>query len=80
MMKATTGLRETTVIALREFVKRQNILPIRIDCFLDESRFRKTRDSFLANLTSVPIVEITEDMANAERAEIYLSERARITK
>lgn len=40
----------------------------------------KTRDSFLANLTSVPIVEITEDMANAERAEIYLSERAKDNK
>lgn len=40
----------------------------------------KTRDSFLANLTSVPIVEITEDMANAERAEIYLSERAKDKK
>lgn len=28
----------------------------------------------------MPIVEITEDMANAERAEIYLSERAKDNK
>ena len=37
----------------------------------------KSRDLFLANLTSMPIVEITEDMADAERAKVYLSEKAK---
>lgn len=40
----------------------------------------KTRDSFLENLTSMPIVEITEDMADAERAKAYLAEKARECK
>ena len=40
----------------------------------------KTRDSFLENLTSMPIVEITEDMADAERARAYLTEKARECK
>lgn len=37
----------------------------------------KTRDLFLANLTSVPIVEITDDKASAERAKFYLKEQAK---
>ncbi len=40
----------------------------------------KIRDSFLANLTSMPIVEITEDMADAERAKVYLTEKAKVCK
>ena len=40
----------------------------------------KTRDSFLENLTSMPIVEITEDMADAERAKVYLTEKAKDCK
>ncbi len=40
----------------------------------------KIRDSFLENLTSMPIVEITEDMADAERAKVYLTEKAKVCK
>ena len=40
----------------------------------------KTRDAFLANLTSLPIVEITEDMANTERSKAYLTDMAKENK
>ena len=52
---------------------RKSVLTI----FWTELDSVKIRDAFLANLTSLPIVEITEDMANAERSRVYLSEKAR---
>lgn len=40
----------------------------------------KTRDMFLENLTSMPIVEITDDKADCERAHNYLCAKAREQK
>ena len=55
---------------------RKSVLTI----FWTELDSVKTRDAFLANLTSLPIVEITEDMANAERSKAYLTEKAKENK
>jgi len=44
-------------------------------CFDIDSN--KTKDAFLQNLTSLPIVDITEDTADSERSKEYLKMRAK---